>query len=86
MKVIGKNEDDYIVTVSPSELEKFMGQYYGKMDRLKIGDDVDLGSGYDYMVDTKRAMDTTRKFIEDNGKIIDAIIRGLQIEEVGTTD
>ena len=85
MKVIGKNTDDYIVTVSHSELEKFMGQYYGKMDRLKIGDDVNLGAGYDYMIDTKRAMDTTKKFIEDNEKIIDAIIRGLRIEEAGTT-
>ena len=86
MKVIGKNEDDYIVTVSHYELEKFMGQYYGKMDRLKIGDDVNLGAGYDYMTDTKSAMDTTRQFIKDNEKVINAIIRGLRIEEAGTTD
>lgn len=50
MKVIGLTADrgTYIVTITHSEIEKVMGQYYGKMDALKVGAEVDLGAGYDY--------------------------------------
>ena len=49
MKVIGTaNDNNYIVSVSHSELEKCFAKYYNKLERLKIGEEIDLGMGYDY--------------------------------------
>ena len=49
MKVIAKiSEGQYICEVSHDELEKFMNQYYGKMGRLSVGQEVSLGKGYDF--------------------------------------
>lgn len=63
-----------------TELEKFLALYYNKMPPLKIGNEVDLGKGYDYAGDIEKAMESTRKFIADNGKIVEAILNGLSIE------
>jgi len=80
MKIIGKGANgDYIANVSHTELEKFLNQYYGKLDRLSIGEDVDLGLGYDFKSDIERALNKTQDFIEGNGKIITAILNGIQI-------
>lgn len=80
MKIIGIDEKgNYIASVSHTELEKFFNEYYGKMKNLKPGDEVDLGVGYDFKSDIVRAMDTTQTFIKDNGKIITAILDGIQI-------
>lgn len=49
MKVIAKaHETTYICEVSHSELEKFMNLYYGKMNKLVVGQEVNLGQGYDF--------------------------------------
>ena len=78
MKVIATTTDRKVLCeIDHSELEKFLGLYYGKMDRLKIGDEVDLGRGYDYHSDTVSAFQETKKFIEANEKIITAITNGL---------
>ena len=56
MKVIGTaNGSDYIVQVSHSELEKVMGKYYGKMPNLKVGDEMNLGTGYNFTSDIQKA-------------------------------
>ena len=80
MKIIGKVKDDqYICEVSHTEVEKFLGLYYGKMQRLKVGDDVDLGQGYNYAGQISDAMKKTQEFIDGNKKIVKAILDGLAI-------
>lgn len=49
MKVIAKVSDSrYICEVSHEELEKFFDKYYGKMEKLSVGQEVNLGQGYDF--------------------------------------
>lgn len=49
MLVIAKASDStYICQVNHDELEKFMNKYYGKMEKLKVGEEVNLGLGYNY--------------------------------------
>ena len=80
MKVIGKIDADmYICAVSHTEIEKFLNLYYNKLERLKTGDEVDLGKGYNFRQETERALKTTREFIESNKEVIEAIISGISI-------
>jgi len=80
MEVLGKGSDDsYICKVSHTEIEKFMNLYYGKMGRLKVGESVDLGKGYDFMADTKDALRKTQAFIESNQEVIQAITSGILV-------
>jgi predicted component of type VI protein secretion system len=76
VKVIAKASDSkYICEVSHDELEKFMNQYYGNMKRLEVGDDVNLGQGYDFssrieqvcknMAESMRSFDSARKTMTD---------------------
>lgn len=49
MKVIAKaNDSTYICEVSHTELEKFFDKYYGNMSKLSVGDNINLGQGYDF--------------------------------------
>lgn len=49
MKVIAKaSESRYICEVSHEELEKFLNKYYGKLQKLSVGEEVNLGQGYDF--------------------------------------
>jgi hypothetical protein len=80
MKVLGEGKNNsYICEISHTELEKFMNQYYGKMKSLKIGEEVNLGEGYDFYIDTKAALKETSDFIKANSKIIDAIMNGFRV-------
>ena len=77
MIVIGLGaSDEYICKIKHSELEKYFNLYYNKMNRLKVGDTVDLGTGHDFASDTRRALQTTEEFIKDHKKIIDTIMQG----------
>jgi len=80
MKVIGKaSNDEYLCLVNHSELEKFVNLYYANMGKLKVGDEIDLGKGYDFMHDTKEALSSTQKLLKDNRKVIDAITTGIKV-------
>jgi hypothetical protein len=49
MKVIAKASDSkYLCEVSHEELEKFLNQYYGNLSKLSVGQEVNLGQGYDF--------------------------------------
>ena len=78
----GYSKENYIAVVNHTELEKFLNLYYGKRDKLNVGDEVDLGAGYDYAADISRAMRETRSFVKANGKIITAILSGLNITAI----
>jgi len=80
MKVIGNiSYDKYICEVEHAEIEKFLNLYYSKMDKLKSGDIVDLGKGYNFARETKDAMLSTKKLIEDNQNVVSAILQGFNI-------
>lgn len=57
MKIIGKTDNGYIAEISHIELEKSADKYYGKLEKLKVGDNYDLGKGYDFRNDLRRASD-----------------------------
>lgn len=86
MKVIGigQDRDTYLCEVNHTELEKFMNLYYGKLDRLKAGQTIDLGTGYDHAVQIRDALAKTEDFINSSGKIITAITNGIGVvKELG---
>jgi len=76
MKVIGMiDTKKYLVEVDRVEIEKFLNLYYNEMKKLNVGDEVDLGKGYDWYIETKKALDVTRDFFKSNAKTIDAVTK-----------
>lgn len=75
MIVIAKvDSKDYICKISHSEIEKFLGVYYNEnLKELKVNDTVDLGLGYTYFEDTKKALRDTQAFFKSNATIINAV-------------
>ena len=72
MKVIGKaDRDTYLVEVSHTELEKVADKYYGKLPELRVGQEFNIGAGYDFrrdiqsacrgMVDASKSFGTARE-------------------------
>lgn len=57
MIVIGTNDQGYICQVGHTELEKLTDKYYGNLPKLKVGDAMDLGAGYNFRSDIKSACD-----------------------------
>ena len=77
MEVIGNiNHDTYICKVHHTELEKFLNQYFNGLNKLKTGDVVNLGDGYDFARDTQEALKTVSSLIKANEKVINTIMRG----------
>jgi len=69
MKVIGLvNDRKYLMEVNKNEIEKFMNLYYNGMENLNVGDEVNLGEGYDWYTETKN-------FFRANIKTINAITK-----------
>ena len=78
MKVIGKvDRGEYICTVSHCELEKFKNLYYGKMNKLEIGEEIDLSKGYDHCSEIKSALNKIEDFFNANKTVLNAITTGL---------
>lgn len=74
MKVIGIVENDrYICEISHSEIEKFLDLYYGNKKNLYVGEEVNLGKGYDWYSKTQHALEKTEKFFQTNAETIDVI-------------
>lgn len=62
MKVIAKaSESKYLCEVSHDELEKFMGKYYGKLEKLNVGQELHLGLGYDFATRIEHACKQMRE-------------------------
>lgn len=56
MKVIGIGANgSYLCEVRHDELEKLTDKYYGKLEKLRIGDQLNLGAGHDFRSDIKQA-------------------------------
>lgn len=61
MKVIGMaSSDTYLVQVSHTELEKVFDKYFGKLSQLKVGDEIDIGAGYNFRSDIQHACNEMR--------------------------
>lgn len=80
MKVIGESGNNkYICEIDFYELEKFLNLYYGKMSRMKVGDEIDLSKGYDFYVKTMSALQKTDELIKANKEVIDVIFTGIHV-------
>ena len=78
-KVIAKTKDNYLMEVSHVEIEKFLGLYYGRKERLSIGEECDFSKGYDYAREISSALEKTEDFVKSSDKIIQAIASGFGI-------
>jgi len=80
MKIIAKVDDGvFVAQVSHTEIEKFMGLYYNNMDKIKVGDEIDLGKGYQFHNDTMNALKKTNEFLQANKTVVEAITTGITI-------
>ena len=82
MRILGiasYHGDTYIAEIDHSEIEKFLKLYYNGLTKLKVGQVVDLGKGYDFASEAKAAMKATSELIEKNKVVIKAIFDGIQI-------
>lgn len=80
MKLIAQIEHGkYIAEVTHSEIEKFLGLYYGKMQTLKVGAEIDLGKGHDFCRDTRAALEKTEAFIAANREVVRQILDGITV-------
>ena len=79
MKVLGEATSGYICEVSHSEIEKFLGLYYGKMNRLKVGEEVNLGEGYDWEGKISSALRQSQDFVKANQPIIQSLMSGYSV-------
>lgn len=80
MEVIGTVESGtYLCRVSHTEIEKYLNLYYNKKDRLKVGDVVNLGQGYDFLRDAEVALKKTEEFIAANKHVIETIVTGISV-------
>jgi len=76
MKVIGLiSSKKYIVEIDKSEIEKFLNLYYNKMATLRVGDEIDLGKGYDWYYEIRTALAEARTFFSVNVDTINGITR-----------
>lgn len=56
MKIIGKADGgNYVALVGHTELEKLTYKYYGKLPKLDIGSELDLGEGYNFASDIQQS-------------------------------
>jgi len=78
MKVIATSgRKKYICEVEHHELEKFLNLYYDKLPELAVGKEIDLGKGYDFAIEAKRACDKTADLIAANKNVIETILNGI---------
>ena len=82
MKIIGiKGRNEAICEIGHEELEKFLGLYYGKSEQFKVGQEIDLAKGFNHHREILSALETTRKFFEDNKSVVKAITDGIFITQ-----
>lgn len=86
MKVLGLGEQygtSYICEIGHTELSKFLGKFHGKLGKLKPGDVVDLGTGYDHASEIASAVRTIQDYMKAHKAVFDVINKGLAHLEGG---
>ena len=79
MKVLGEATSGYICEVSHTEIEKFLGLYYGHKNHLKVGDEINLGEGYEWESKISSALRQTQDFVKANQPIIQSLMSGYSV-------
>jgi len=79
MIVLGRTKNGYICEVSHGEIEKFYNKYWGQMQKLEVGDILDLGKGYDFHQKTQEALIKISGFIEAHKDVVKVVTEGLTI-------
>ena len=84
MKILATEENEryetvYVCEVTHTEIEKFLNKYYNNVKALRRGDSVDLGKGYDFLVDVKKSLEKTQELISSNEKVISTILTGITL-------
>lgn len=82
MKVIAKSSRGFICEVTDAEIQKYMNTYYRrniKETKIKEGEDIDLGLGYNHAEDIRRAVSTLKDHIKANNAVFDVIQKGLHL-------
>ena len=82
MKILASEKNErcevvYLCEISHTEIEKFLNQYYNKLKYLQRGDSDDLGKGYDFLIESKKALDKTQELISSNKQVINTILTGI---------
>lgn len=82
MKILATENNErgraiYLCEVSHEEIEKFLNQYYNKLKYLQRGNTVDLGKGYDFLLESKKALEKTQELISSNKEVINTILTGI---------
>ncbi len=77
MKVIGKaRAKHYICEVTHDEIEKYLNLYYGNKNELSIGDEVDMGQGYNWADKIKDAVSKMSDLIDKADQVTSALKMG----------
>lgn len=80
MEVIAKiDSETYVCRVNHEELEKFLSQYYGKLEKLNVGSVIDLAAGYDHHTKICDAVSQVKSFVGNLENVIDCLKSGLKI-------
>jgi hypothetical protein len=87
MKIIGQTgntyDQEFICTVSRSELQKFMNTYYSSTPfNLKVGDTVDLGRGYDFAQKIESSVTRVQDLVKGSQEVINTILLGLNLKAI----
>ena len=79
MEIIAKiNRDTVLCRVNLDEVDKFYNTYYrNKEIAFDIGDEIDLGRGYDFHRDMKDALKTIQTFVEAGNKLFPVLAEAL---------
>lgn len=67
----------YLAEVSHTELEKFLNLYYNKLKELNVGQEIDLGKGYDHFRDTQAACSAVKDVVDKGAKFISTLTEGI---------
>lgn len=66
MKVIAKaSQSKYLCEVEHTELEKFFDRYYGEIEALEVGREIDLGKGYNFSTRIEQACKSMTQAMND---------------------
>lgn len=85
MKIIGKGDNgEYICQVSHSEIEKCFDKYYNRLEKLNVGQSIDIGEGYNFRNQIKDLCDKViaadKAYSDSRSTLIDF---ALMISKVG---
>lgn len=86
MKVIGKSEDGYIITVTKDEIANLQGLHYSDGFRVNIGDELNIKSFYDMAKEANsirgriNELERVARYIDSAFRLMDLVIKSIDKE------